>query len=343
MVNQELGRLEEVDLRSIWSDEARDFTPWLAEHLDQLSAALGLDLELVEQEAGVGPFAVDILAEADDAAVVIENQLERTDHSHLGQLLTYAAGRDAWTLIWITPELRDEHRAALDWLNRWTTDEIEAYGVEVRAVRIGDSAPAPEFRAVAFPNDWSRQARSSSGEASMSSDERNRRIRFFDELAKRALERDLTDTTGFGSVTKSKVFPCRVDKPGLKYWVDLRPSGLAAVQLEIRTGDMERNESIVAELANDKAEIAKELNFEPEHFHPDPNGRRGRIKGAVMMFREASIDDPPDQVEETLEWCLEVLAGFQRILEPRLRAIIDELDSEKPEGVEGTLLGDDTD
>ncbi len=106
---------------------------------------------------------------------------------------------------------------------------------------------------------------------------------------------------------------------------------------------MERNESIVAELANDKAEIAKELNFEPEHFHPDPNGRRGRIKGAVMMFREASIDDPPDQVEETLEWCLEVLAGFQRILEPRLRAIIDELDSEKPEGVEGTLLGDDTD
>lgn len=329
MVKQKLGQLEEVDLRTIWSDEARDFTPWLAEHLDQLSAALGLDLELIEQEAGIGPFAVDILAEADEAVVVIENQLERTDHSHLGQLLTYAAGRDAWTLIWITPDLRDEHRAALDWLNRWTTDEIEAYGVEVRAVRIGDSAPAPEFRAVAFPNNWSRRARSRSLEGSMSSDERSRRIKFFDDLAKRALERKLTDSTGFESVAKSKVFPCRVAEPGLKYWVDLRPSGLAAIQLEIRTGNIERNESIITGLANHGTEIAQELNFEPEFFHPDPDGRRGRIKGAVMMFREASIDDPPDQVEETLEWCLEVLAGFQRVLEPRLRMIIDELELEE--------------
>ncbi len=331
MVNRELGRLEEVDLRSIWSDEARDFTPWLAEHLDQLSAALGLDLEFTEQEAGVGPFAVDILAEADDAVVVIENQLERTDHSHLGQLLTYAAGRDAWTLIWITPELRDEHRAVLDWLNRWTTDEIKAYGVELRAVRIGDSAPAPEFRPVAFPNDWSRQAKSRGLEGSMSSDERNRRIKFFDDLADRALARKLTDSTGFGSVTKSKMFPCRVDERGIKYRVELRASGLAAIQLEIRTGDMERNESIVAKLADESTAIAQELDFEPEFFPPDPSGRRGRIKGAVTAFRQASIDDP-DQFDETLEWCLETLSAFQQVLDPRLRAIIAQLGSEDSSG-----------
>ena len=341
MVRQELGRLEEVELRTIWSDEARDFTPWLAEHLDELGAALGLDLELIEQEAGIGPFAVDILAQADEGVVVVENQLERTDHSHLGQLLTYAAGRDAWTLIWITPELRDEHRAALDWLNRWTADEIEAYGVEVRAVRIGESLPAPEFRAVAFPNNWSRQARSRNVESSMSNDERSRRIEFFDSLAKRALERKLTDSTGYGSVAKSKSFPCRVDKPGLRYWVDLRPSGVAAIQLEIRTGDIERNESIIEALDEDRAEIEQELNFQPEFFHPDPNGRRGRIKGAVMMFREASINDPPDQIEGTLVWCLDVLEGFQRVLEPRLREIIDTLEAEEAVGVEGGLGGDD--
>ena len=329
MATQKLGQLVEVDLRTIWGDESRDFTPWLAEHLDQLGEALGLDLQLIESEAGVGPFAVDILAEADEATVVIENQLERTDHSHLGQLLTYAAGRDAWTLIWITPELRDEHRAALDWLNRWTSDEIEAYGVEVRVVRIGDSQPAPEFRAVAFPNNWSRQAGSRSFEGSMSSDERNRRIEFFDTLARRALERNLTDSTGFSSVAKSKSFPCRVHERGLKYWVDWRPTGVVAVQLEIRTGDLERNESIIEALDEDGEEIGQELGFEPEFFRPDPDGRRGRLKGAVMTFRDASIDDPPDLIEETLEWCLVGLAGFQRVLEPRLRVIIDELATEE--------------
>ncbi len=259
--------------------------------------------------------------------VVVENQLERTDHSHLGQLLTYAAGREASTLIWITPELRDEHRAALDWLNRWTTDEIEAYGVEVRAVHIGDSLPAPEFRAVAFPNNWSQLARPTGIEGSMSNDEWNRRVEFFNSLARRALERELTTSTGSNSVAKSKSFPCRVDQPGLRYWVDLRPSRVVSVQLEIRTGDIERNESIVGAFDEDRTAIEQELGFEPEFLHPDPDGRRGRIKGAVMMYREASIDDPPEQIGETLEWCLDVLEGFQRVLEPRLREILDTLDS----------------
>ena len=107
-------------MRAIWSDEARDFTPWLADHLEELGKALHLDMHLVEAEGAIGPFAADIIADGENGLVVIENQLERSDHGHLGQLLTYAAGRDARTLIWIAPELRDEHRAAINWLNRWT-------------------------------------------------------------------------------------------------------------------------------------------------------------------------------------------------------------------------------
>lgn len=327
MMTRKLGQLEAVDLRTIWSDESRDFTPWLAEHLDQLGEALGLDLQLIESEAGVGPFAVDILAEADEATVVIENQLERTDHGHLGQLLTYAAGRDALTLIWITPELRDEHRAALDWLNRWTADEIAAYGVEVRVVRIGDSEPAPEFRAVAFPNNWSRQVRSQSSASQMSDDERNRRIEFFGTLAARAHERGLTNSTGYSSVAKSKSFPCRVDEAGLKYWVDLRTTGVVTVHLDVRTGDIGRNDAIISGLEQDRIEIEQELGFRPDLYPPDPDGPHGRVAGRVVRFRDASIDDPPGRIEETLEWCLEGLEGFQRVLEPRLRAIIDALDS----------------
>jgi len=330
VTKQKLGQLEEVDLRAIWEDEPRDFTPWLAEHLDQLGEALGLNLRLIESEATVGSFAVDVLAEADDeAVVVIENQLERTDHSHLGQLLTYAAGRDAWTLIWITPEFRDEHRAALDWLNRWTTNEIQAYGVEVRAVRIGDSLPAPEFRAVAFPNDWSRRARSQVSGSQMGDDEWNQRLAFFKELVMRAHERGVASSPNAGAVRRSKSFPLRVDERGLTLWVEWRLTGVVTVHLDISTGDVDRNEEIIGSLDDQRNAVASDLRFEPEYFFPDPDGPHGRMAARVMMFRDLSIHDSQEEIAKTVEWCVDKLAGFQRVLEPRLRTIISELDSKE--------------
>ena len=161
----------------------------------------------------------------------------------------------------------------------------------------------------------------------MSPDERSRRIKFFDSLARRALEQKLTDSKGFDSVAKSKSFPCRVGERGLRYWVDLRSTGVVAVQLEIRTEDIERNKWIINALDRDRAKLVEELKLEPEFLHPDPDARHGRRKGAVMMFRTASIDDSPDQLEAAIEWCLDVIAAYQRVLEPRLRKIIDDLDS----------------
>ena len=154
MTTPELGKLEYVPVRHIWSDEARDFTPWLAENLDHLAAKLDMNLELVEQEASTGRFRLDILArDVDcDVMVAIENQLEPTNHNHLGQLLTYAGNHDVRRLIWVAPDFSPEHRAALEWFNQWTDDEIEAYGVEVTAVRIGDSLPAPIFSIVVAPS-----------------------------------------------------------------------------------------------------------------------------------------------------------------------------------------------
>src|SRR5438477_3647796 len=119
-----LGRLERVDLRSIWTNEARDFTPWLAteENLKLLSEAIGMELTLETVERGVGPYSADIVCKdpACDAWVLIENQIEKTDHSHLGQLLTYTAGVNASTVVWISSRFTEEHRAALDWLNKYT-------------------------------------------------------------------------------------------------------------------------------------------------------------------------------------------------------------------------------
>ena len=144
----DLGVIERVDLREVWPDEAQDFTPWLAENLDKLGEALGLDLEFQGREVSVGPFFLDILAHdvGNDRRVVIENQLDKTDYDHLGKLLTYAAGYDAGVVVWLTGDFRDEHRAALDWLNQRTEESLEFYGVEIGAVKIGNSAPAPLFR-----------------------------------------------------------------------------------------------------------------------------------------------------------------------------------------------------
>ena len=157
---QELGTLERIDARKVWTHEAHDFTPWLKEHIDLLGEALGLDLDLVESEVAVGPFAADLVAKdvSHDRWVVIENQLEATDHSHLGQLLTYGAGLDneAAVFVWISPDFRDEHRAALDWLNEHSDEESLFFGVVIELLKVDCSLPEPNFRLVSYPNDWKK-------------------------------------------------------------------------------------------------------------------------------------------------------------------------------------------
>lgn len=159
-----LAKLERVSLREIWGDEAKNFTPWLAtdEGLGLLGDVIGMDLELIEMEVGVGPYYADILARAagnDTHKVVIENQLGKTDHDHLGKIITYAAGLGARTLVWVSDRFCDEHREALDFLNENTGEALEFYGLEIRALRIGNSLPAPQFSVIASPNATTKAAR----------------------------------------------------------------------------------------------------------------------------------------------------------------------------------------
>ncbi len=152
-----LGRLEAVDPREIWKSEAGDFTPWLAqeENLSLLGDTIGIEMELEAKEKDVGPFRADVLCKdiATGHWVLIENQLEKTDHTHLGQLLTYAAGLQAVTIIWVAVKFTEEHRAALDWLNEITDESINFFGLEVELWRIGESPVAPKFNVVSQPNE----------------------------------------------------------------------------------------------------------------------------------------------------------------------------------------------
>jgi len=160
MSQESLGRLEQVNLRNIWTTEDRHFTPWLSqeENLALLGDTIGIELELEATEQSVGPFSADILCKntVDNTWVLIENQLERTDHTHLGQLLTYASGLNAVTIVWISSRMTEEHRAALDWLNEITSSEFNFFGLEIECWRIGGSIIAPKFNMVSKPNEWSR-------------------------------------------------------------------------------------------------------------------------------------------------------------------------------------------
>jgi len=159
-----LGRLERIDdIRKVWANEAQDFTPWLAEedNLRLLGEVIGIELELEGKEKSVGPFSADILCKdtATNDWVLIENQIERTDHTHLGQLLTYASGLEAVKIVWIATKFTEEHRATLDWLNEITREDFHFFGLEIELWRIGDSPVAPKFNIVSKPNDWSNSVR----------------------------------------------------------------------------------------------------------------------------------------------------------------------------------------
>jgi hypothetical protein len=155
-----LGKLEKVELKKIWDNEAQGFTPWLAEEksLELLSETIRTPLELEAQEKDVGPFRADILCKntEDDSWVLIENQIGKTDHKHLGQLLTYASGLQAVTIVWIAAKFTEEHRASLDWLNKITDDNFRFFGLEVELWKIGNSPAAPKFNIVSKPNNWSK-------------------------------------------------------------------------------------------------------------------------------------------------------------------------------------------
>mgnify|MGYP001255703168 CR=1 FL=1 len=171
MTIPELGNLEQVDLRQAWPHEARSFTPWLSENLEMLSSVIGIPLELEGQEVAVEQFSADILARnpRDDSRVLIENQLEQSDHGHIGQIMTYLAGLDVNTVIWIAAGFKEPHLSAIRWLNEHTIEPFAFFAIKLKIVRIADSAMAPVFEVVVKPNTWERQLQSIAKETQSSS------------------------------------------------------------------------------------------------------------------------------------------------------------------------------
>lgn len=164
----QLGKIKRIDdLRKVWPNEAMNFTKWLAEeeNLEELGNAVGIDIDLEERESSVGCFNVDLFATESGSGrkIIIENQLEDTNHDHLGKLITYASGKGAEVVIWIVKRARDEHRQAIEWLNQHTDSNIGFFLVEIELWQINDSLLAPKFNVVEKPNDWGKYMKSIEG------------------------------------------------------------------------------------------------------------------------------------------------------------------------------------
>ncbi len=312
----ELARIEKVDLREAWSNEAADFTPWLQENIDQLGDALGMDLKVEEREASVGAFSLDLLVrDGSGRHVIIENQLGTTDHVHLGQILTYAAGHNASVIVWIAKEFRDEHRAALDFLNSRTGEDTEFFGVAVELWRIEGSRAAVNFDLVVTPNEWRKRTAITSRERGPS--ERNEKYRLFFQALMDALREDHQ----FTKARKAQPQGWYSFSSGiswLTYGANFAARGRVWVELYIDSTDRERNKR-----AFDRLEQEKEL-FESELGAPLEWQRlESRRASRISIRRPGSIDDNQETLEEIRQWIIDRLLAFKRVFGPRLPELVE--------------------
>ena len=310
----ELAKIENVDdLRQVWENEAVDFTPWLEKNIDQLGAALGMDLEIQDREASVGTFSLDLLAhDGNGRPVIIENQLEATDHSHLGQLLTYAAGFDASVIVWITKEFRDEHRAALEFLNGRTGEDTDFFGVAVEVWKIDDSRSAVNFDLVVTPNDWQKQARRDSAPSELGEKYRE----FFQPLMD--ILREEYQFTNARRAPTDTFYEFSSGFTGVRYSVSITQKGPARTYLYIDKGDKDWNESLFDQLIERKEAIEAGLG-EPLDWRRLESYRACRI----LAGRQASIYDDDNPLKETREWMIDRLLAFKRVFGPILAELVE--------------------
>lgn len=310
-----LSKLERVPLREAWKHEASDFTPWLSEtdNLNALADALGIsELVLVATEHWVGDFKLDILCTDGDEQVIIENQLEKTNHNHLGQIIAYAAGVGAKKVIWVAESFRQEHAAALQFLNDHTTDDLNFFAVEVELWKIGDSPLAPKFEVVVKPNEWAKAGREQARAAAVTTPTKQLQQKFWLALIEKL------------SVNAPQIRP---QKPRPKHWLNnsIGRSGFGliptintrderlGVELGISTQEAKQH---FANLLAQKENIESKLGFELD-WQELPESRACRI---ASWYPDAPIEDE-SRWSEYIDWMIQRLVKMDEVLRPIVKRL----------------------
>lgn len=315
------GKINKVSLRDIWPNEASNFTPWLADNIEELGKALGMDLELTEQEASVGDFSLDILAKdlGTSRPVIIENQLTQTDHDHLGKLITYAAGFDASIVIWVSDTIREEHRQAMDWLNQITDSETSFFGVIIEVIKIDDSKPAFNFKIVASPNEWQKNKKHQTQRSTVSI-KGEKYQNYFQSLIDVLRDTHKFTSAKVGQPQNWNSFPSGVS--GLTYGANFCQGGKIRAELYIDLGEHEKNKYIFDQLLNMKDEIENDLGQEISWERLD-NKRASRL----ALYADGSIDESDSELDKFKNWHIEKLLKLKLVLGKKIIPLYRQLNN----------------
>lgn len=307
--NIPLGRLKEVDIRELWAHEQYNFSNWLAkeENIELLNETVGLTLTDIDKEVYVGSYRCDLVAvdETTDIKIIIENQLNSTDHDHLGKIITYASGLDANVIIWIVKEAKEEHKSAIEWLNNNMAKEISFFLLEIKAYRIGDSLPAPMFKVIEKPNDFIKS---------------NKSIKDGD-LSKTQAER-LNFWTEFNRVITENGKPFNIRKATTDHWYDVaigtsdahisitlvNKDGTIGVELYVRD-----SKDLFDNLYEHKEEIENKLGFNM-HWERLDDKKASRIKSYITGLNFNKQGNYPELMNQVIERVVKVRDVFKGYL-----------------------------
>ena len=308
MSTVKIGKLTEVDVRDLWKHEQYDFSNWLAkeENIKLLDDEIGLTLMDINKEVYIGSYRCDLVAkdETTGQIVIIENQLEATNHDHLGKIITYAAGLDAKTIVWIVKEAREEHKAAIEWLNNNSSEEIGFFLIELHAYKINDSLPAPMFKVVEKPNNFTKTSKQNYSDKELNQSQ-NERLMFWEE---------------FNTVIVSKGKPFSVRKPTIDHWYDVA-IGTSEAHLAINLINKENkivlelyildNKNLFDHIYEDKEKIENTLQMSFSWERLDGK-KASRIKHDVLGLDFSDHSNYPQLMDECIEKILKMRDVFKK-------------------------------
>jgi len=309
-----LGEIKRVNVRTLWPNEAHDFTPWLAqeENIARLGDAVGMELEVESTETAVGPYSADILAKemVSDGYVVIENQFGKTNHDHLGKLITYASALNATAIVWITENFTEEHERALNWLNDHTTDDLSFYGVQLEVFQIDESRPAMRFNVISRPAALAKQVASAKSREGVG------------ETQKLQLE--------FWTLFREKLLAAKViasaQTPRPQNWFNV-PLGRSGIFLSNFANTWENRIGIrvylfnryaggaLPQLLEQKEEIERELG-EEMIWNPNPDKR----DKTILLQREANLSQR-NRWDEYADWMVDRTCKIRKVFMPRVKQL----------------------
>jgi hypothetical protein len=305
-----IGMLEEIDIRELWKHEQYNFSNWLAEpeNISYLNDILGLTLVDINKEMYVGSYRCDIVAkdEANDTTVIIENQLEETNHDHLGKIITYASGLDAKVVVWIVKKAKEEHRSAIEWLNNNTRSGIDFFLLEIHAYRIGDSDPAPKFEIIEQPNDFIKYSKISAA-ASEYNKSQSERIVFWTRLNE-------------SIIARGKPFNTR--KPSTDHWYNVAiGSSSCCISVALVNSDsfvgielyIPKNKALFDELYKHKDEIDQLINLELDWERLDGK-KASRIRHKIYGLDFDNHDNYPQLMDEIIDKVVLFRNVFQQFI-----------------------------